>query len=180
MFAESDLIHKQQIGYDRCDLIAGLCLALARNYITNVLRSRKVEERVLFQGGVAANVGIRAALETLLDVELIVPPHFQVMGALGAALLARRDMETDGRDTAFRGVHNVSRFICRPRGFICPDCGNQCEINELHVDGNLVSRWGSKCGRWEDLGRATPAGTGLQEPRLRLKQWEQTEQKTAG
>jgi len=41
VFAESDLIHKQQLGYRREDLVAGLCLALAKNYLTNVARNRK-------------------------------------------------------------------------------------------------------------------------------------------
>jgi len=65
VFAESDLIHKQQLGYRREDLVAGLCLALAKNYLTNVARNRKIEPVVLFQGGVAANSGIRWALEKL-------------------------------------------------------------------------------------------------------------------
>ena len=80
VFAESDLIHKQQLGYRREDLIAGLCLALAKNYLTNVARNRKIEPVVLFQGGVAANSGIRWALEKLLKVKLTIPEHFKVMG----------------------------------------------------------------------------------------------------
>jgi len=41
VFAESDMIHKQQLGYNTCDIIAGLCDALVRNYLSNVAKERK-------------------------------------------------------------------------------------------------------------------------------------------
>lgn len=162
VFAESDLIHKQQMGYRKEDLVAGLCIALARNYVTNVARIRKVEPVVLFQGGVAANLGIKKALESLLDVELVVPDYFQVMGAFGAALLARRSIEKQGIKTKYRGTGSVASLECVPRSFICSDCANSCEINELYIQRDLASRWGSRCAKWEDLskpsdGRDIPA-----------------------
>ncbi len=153
VFAESDLIHKQQLGYLKEDLIAGLCLALAKNYITNVARKRKAEPVVLFQGGVAANIGIRWALEKLLKVKLSVPEYYQVMGALGAALLARSNFqETEARATVFRGVTAVAGGSYQPKGFICSDCANNCELSEIYIEGKLASRWGSRCGKWSELG----------------------------
>lgn len=151
VFAESDLIHKQQMGYRREDLVAGLCMALARNYVTNVARFRRIEPVVLFQGGVAANRGIKLALEELLNVELVVPEHFQVMGAYGAALLAMRAVNDSNKNTKFRGTVDIASFSCYPRSFICNDCANSCEINELYICEELVSRWGSRCAKWEDL-----------------------------
>ncbi len=151
VFAESDLIHKQQMGYKKENLIAGLCLALARNYLTNVARGKKIEPAVLFQGGVAANVGMRAAFETLLERKIVVPEHFKVMGAWGAALLAARAYRRNPQPTNFRGVERISSFECTPRAFTCTDCSNNCEINEIYIDGDLVSRWGSQCGKWENL-----------------------------
>ncbi len=151
VFAESDLIHKQQMGYPKEDLIAGLCLALVSNYLTNVARNRKIEPLVLFQGGVAANIGIRAAFETKLNIPIIVPKYYQVMGALGAALIARKEMLARPRQTGFRGIYAITNFTCRPRSFICADCANNCEVNELYIQDELISRWGSKCGKWENL-----------------------------
>ncbi|MBC7341636.1 MAG: 2-hydroxyglutaryl-CoA dehydratase [Clostridia bacterium] len=151
VFAESDLIHKQQMGYRKEDLIAGLCLALARNYLTNVARGKEIKPKVLFQGGVAANVGIRAAFEKLLGLEIIVPEHYDVMGALGAALLARSRWMKTHQPTRFRGLDAMADLEFTPRSFICGDCANDCEINELYVGGELASRWGSRCGKWENL-----------------------------
>ncbi|MHB9025947.1 MAG: acyl-CoA dehydratase activase [Armatimonadota bacterium] len=154
VFAESDLIHKQQMGYSPEDLIAGLCISLARNFLQNVARDprgRKIRPTVLFQGGVAANVGMKAAFENLLKQPLIVPEHFKVMGAWGAALLARRHVGRTAAVTNFRGVDRIANFACLPRSFTCGDCSNICEISELYIDNDLVSRWGSRCGKWENL-----------------------------
>jgi predicted CoA-substrate-specific enzyme activase len=151
VFAESDLIHKQQLGYSKEDLIAGLCQALVGNYLTNVARGKKIEPLILFQGGVAANIGIRAALEERLGQQVIVPEHFRVMGALGAALLAQQFMERTGRPTKFRGLDAIINFSCYPKGFVCSGCANNCEINELYMGGELISRWGSRCAKWDDL-----------------------------
>lgn len=150
VFAESDLIHKQQMGYRKEDLIAGLCIALVRNYLTNVARGKKIQRTVLFQGGVAANAGLIAAFNRMLELEVVVPQYHKVMGALGAAIIAKKHMESAERETSFRGP-DTAKFECVPKTFICTDCANQCEVNELHVDHSLVSRWGSKCAKWENL-----------------------------
>lgn len=151
VFAESDLISKQQMGYSKEDLIAGLCLALARNYLANVARGKEIQPVVLFQGGVAANVGLRAAFETLLGIPIIVPPYYRVMGAMGAALLAREKWQKTKAPSAFRGVRAIAQFKCAPRSFICNDCANSCEISELYICGEIVGRWGSRCGKWANL-----------------------------
>jgi predicted CoA-substrate-specific enzyme activase len=157
VFAESDLVHKQQMGYRKEDLIAGLCNALAINYVTNVARGQKVRPRVVFQGGVAANCGIRKALEEKLGLPVTVPPHFKVMGAWGAAILAlERWLEGPSLETAFRGIARIASFAARSRGFECRDCANSCEIQEILIDDRPIARWGSKCGKWEDLARDSP------------------------
>jgi len=168
VFAESDLIHKQQMGYKKDDLIAGLSLALARNYLTNVARGRKLQDRILFQGGVAANKGIRAAFESLLNRRIYVPKHFKVMGAIGAALLARRYWNERPAPTQFRGIEAVATFECKPRSFICGDCSFNCEINELYISAELVSRWGSRCGKWDNLNTDSANRDASQEPPLSL------------
>lgn len=158
VFAESDLIHKQQMGYRKEDLIAGLCSALATNYVTNVARGQKVRSRVIFQGGVAANAGIRKALEEKFGLPVTVPPHFKVMGAWGAALLAREKwMDNPSLETSFRGIARIATFAARSRGFQCRDCANSCEIQEILIDNRSAARWGSKCAKWEDLSRESPA-----------------------
>ncbi|MCJ7521508.1 MAG: acyl-CoA dehydratase activase, partial [Dehalococcoidia bacterium] len=92
VFAKSDMVHLQQEGTPKEDIVAGLCYALARNYISNLGKGKKFKKPVAFQGGVAANKGVSRAFEDLLELEkgeLIIPEHFFVTGALGSAIVAR-------------------------------------------------------------------------------------------
>ena len=91
VFAKSDMIHLQQRGCPTDEIAAGLCFALARNYLASLCRGVSPAGPVLLQGGVAANHGVMRAFAELLELppeELIRPEGFQLMGATGAALLA--------------------------------------------------------------------------------------------
>lgn len=146
VFAESDMIHKQQIGCRTEDIIRGLCEALVRNYLNNVGKGKTIRPPVMFQGGVAANVGMQRAFEEALGCKITVPKHHKVMGALGAALLSR----TSRSRSSFRGFSLVNaEFVSR--GLSCTGCTNSCEIVELLMDGAVVARWGGRCGRWERI-----------------------------
>lgn len=146
VFAESDMIHKQQMGHTLPDIIAGLCEALVRNYLNNVGKGKEILSPIVFQGGVAANLGIRAAFQKALKTDIIVPPYFNVMGAYGAALLAR-DYVSERRITKFKGFQ-VSSLSFQPRSFECKGCPNSCEVVEIRQDGQILARWGDRCGRW--------------------------------
>lgn len=151
VFAESDMIHKQQMGYNIEDIVAGLCEALMRNYFNNVGKGKEILPPVLFQGGVAANRGIKAAFEKELGYSIEVPEHYDVMGAWGAALLARKS----GKKTGFRGFALSDREI-RVESFECTDCPNCCEIVTVVIDREPVPGWGGRCGKWEkNLSQAT-------------------------
>ncbi len=89
VFAKSDMIHLQQQATPDYDIIAGLCFALARNFISSLGRGKRLERAIAFQGGVAHNKGVVRAFEELLELEageLFIPPHFDKTGALGAIL----------------------------------------------------------------------------------------------
>ena len=85
VFAETDMIHKQQMGHSVEDIVAGLCDSLVKNYLNNVCRGKEILSPIIFQGGVAANRGIQKAFARELETSLIIPEHFDVMGAIGAA-----------------------------------------------------------------------------------------------
>lgn len=151
VFAESDMIHKQQMGFSVEDIIAGLCEALARNYLSNVAKGKKILPPVIFQGGVAANIGIKYAFQKALGCEVLVPPYHNVMGAIGAALLAVEHMR-DGKKTRFRGFE-VADMNFESSSFECKGCSNRCEIVEIKSDNKLLARWGDRCGKWEVVER---------------------------
>jgi predicted CoA-substrate-specific enzyme activase len=148
VFAESDMIHKQQMGHAKEDIIRGLCEALVRNYLNNVCKGKKIEPPVTFQGGVAANSGIRRAFEKELGCEIVVHKYFLTMGAIGAAMLAREHIIIEEGPTNFRGF-KVSDMKFTPKAFNCKDCPNQCEVTYVEKDdGEVIARWGDRCGKW--------------------------------
>lgn len=148
VFAESDMIHKQQMGYSMPDIISGLCEALVRNYLNNVGKGKDIKEPIVFQGGVAANKGIRAAFEKALGVKIYVPEHYGVMGAIGAAILAKEALRNKN-STSFKGFE-ISDFDYRAAGFECTGCSNHCEVVEFIQGEEVISRWGDKCGKWSN------------------------------
>ncbi|MGI6703936.1 MAG: acyl-CoA dehydratase activase [Clostridia bacterium] len=149
VFAESDMIHKQQLGHSIESIIAGLCEAMVRNYLNNVGKGKDIRPTIVFQGGVAANVGIKAAFEKALGCEIIVPEHFGVMGAIGVAILARDHAKKTGQ-TKFKGF-DASEFDYQVRSFECKNCSNLCEVIQIYQNGELAARWGGRCGRWDTL-----------------------------
>ena len=93
VFAKSDMIHLQQQATPLCDILAGLCLALATNLKSNLGCGREFVKPIIFTGGVAANIGVVRALEQvfeLSDGELVVPDMHFFTGAIGAVLTARQ------------------------------------------------------------------------------------------
>ncbi len=148
VFAETDMVHQQQLGHPVEDIVAGLCRALVRNYLNNLAKGKDLEPPYVFQGGVAANEGMVKAFEEALGEKVYVPPHHALMGAYGAALLAKEARDKAGGRSRFRGF-NLAELDYRTRTFDCGGCSNQCEIVEILLDGALVARWGGRCEKWE-------------------------------
>ena len=151
VFAESDMIHKQQTGYSVEDIVNGLCNSMVRNYLNNVGRGKDIQPPIVFQGGVSCNVGMGKAFELALGHKIIVPKYNTVMGALGMCLLVKQ-MQDRGeiKKTSFRGFKTADLDI-KTTSFECKGCPNHCEIVEARIEGKVVSRWGDRCGKWSNI-----------------------------
>jgi len=148
VFAESDMIHKQQMGHRTEDILYGLCQALVRNYLNNVGMGKDIQPPIVFQGGVAFNQAIMKALQEELNNEIIVPPHHEVMGAIGAALLVHEEMVNSQNGSKFKGFE-VSEIKYHTSSFECKACPNLCEIAQLSINGQVLAQWGGRCDLWE-------------------------------
>ncbi|MBZ9636182.1 acyl-CoA dehydratase activase [Clostridium sp. FP1] len=146
VFAESDMIHKQQLGYNEEDIIGGLCEAMVRNYLSNVGKGKDIRSKIFFQGGVAANIGIKAAFERALDTEIYVPEHYDVMGAIGSAILAKEELMKSGK-TNFKGFEIATNDFV-PRSIECNGCGNNCEVIQIKDGEKTIGCFGDRCGKW--------------------------------
>lgn len=145
VFAESDMIHKQQEGSRTEDILRGLCQALVRNFLSNLAKGKAIEKPILFQGGVAANQGIVAAFQEELGAPVKVPRYFDVMGAWGAAILAQEEIRHTGKATTY---HPIPEKIQGPiHTFECTDCSNHCQIIQIGSSPKTIT-WGSQCGKY--------------------------------
>ncbi|MDE6028779.1 MAG: acyl-CoA dehydratase activase [Clostridiales bacterium] len=139
VFAESDLVHKAQIGHKKEDIIAGLCKAVVTNYLNNIGKGKKIKAPIVFQGGVSKNVGVKKAFEDEVGSEVIVDENGHLMGAFGVAVLAKRS----GKERPFS--FDVADIEFKTRGFECGKCANHCEIICVYKEDELIDSWGNKC-----------------------------------
>jgi len=106
VFAESEMIHMQQGGTKLEDVVFGLCLTLAHNYLNSVAAGKEIVAPVIFQGGLAYNRGMVRALEEEIKIKMVIPEHPELMGAIGAALLAAQ--QPMNNTTNFKGFNITS------------------------------------------------------------------------
>lgn len=141
VFAESDLVHKAQIGHKKEDIIAGLCKAVASNYLNNVGKGKRIKAPIVFQGGVSKNIGVVKAFSDLTGEDIIVDKNSHLMGALGVAIMARKSKLENDFDF---DIENVSY---ETRGLECHRCSNNCEIICVCRDNKIIDAWGNRCER---------------------------------
>lgn len=139
VFAESDMVHKAQIGHAKEDLVAGLCHAVVNNYLNNVGKGKHIEGPIAFQGGVSKNKGVAQAFKSELSQEIFVDHDSHLMGAVGAALLSRSSKRLKPFDW------ETAAFAFQTRAHTCSGCANHCEIVSFYRNGSLLDYWGNRC-----------------------------------
>jgi len=87
IFAESEVVGLRSRGTGREDIIAGIHQSLALR-ITSMGSRRGFKKEVVFSGGVAKNIGMQRALEQRIGFSILLPDEPQLLGSLGAALIA--------------------------------------------------------------------------------------------
>ena len=139
VFAESDLVHKAQVGYKKEDIIAGLCNAVVANYMNNLAKGKAIKGPVIFQGGVSKNIGVQRAFKAATGKEILVDSHGHLMGALGAAILSKKvkpiEFDIAELDKPFETT-----------GVECTGCTNNCELINIYKGNALAETWGARCG----------------------------------
>ena len=121
VFAESNLVHKAQMGYKKEDIIAGLCKSVATNYLNNVGKGKKILPPIIFQGGVSKNIGVVKAFENILNEKILTDENGHLMGALGVAILSKKEPE-------IKFNFNIIENNFETSSITCSGCPNNCEI----------------------------------------------------
>jgi predicted CoA-substrate-specific enzyme activase len=146
-FINSDIRIAQQQGHSRGDIVAGLVYSIAGNYLNRVKGPRPTGEKVFLQGGVALNAAVGHAFAHSVGRPVVIPPHPELLGALGVALLALARAE--GPAGPARDLTSLARPEMKSAGrFTCRACKMYCGIDRIEVDSRRFP-FGGRCSLFE-------------------------------
>ena len=140
VFAESDLVHKAQMGHKKEDIIGGLCYSVVNNYMNNVAKGKNIKPPIVFQGGVSKNIGVIKAFKDITKEEIITDPNGHLMGALGVAILSKKEKEEEFD-------FDILDLNFETKGYECKRCPNNCEIIAIKKDKKIIDAWGNRCDK---------------------------------
>ncbi|MGN0261911.1 MAG: acyl-CoA dehydratase activase [Eggerthellaceae bacterium] len=162
VFMNSSVVSEQKKGKTPDDIMAGLCRSIVENVFTKVIRLGNLDrlgDRIMVQGGTFANNAVLRAFEEYVGKEMTRAPYPGLMGAIGAAMLAREHME-QGRDcrgrlpeSSFIGFDGLARLeYTRESNLTCPFCANHCNRTKIAFSNGGVFVTGNRCPKGEIVG----------------------------
>ncbi len=158
VFMNSTIITQQRAGRTPEDIMAGLCRSIIENVFTKVVRISNTDSlgpHIVVQGGTFNNEAVLRSLEEYLGRDVTLAPYSGEMGALGVALLTKREIEdhgyADGRDaTSFIGRQALETFCYETEtGVKCPRCANHCNRTVISFSTGEHYVTGNRCERGE-------------------------------
>jgi predicted CoA-substrate-specific enzyme activase len=164
VFMNSTIITEQKNGCQADDIMAGLCRSIVENVFTKVVRissPAQLGDRIVVQGGTLKNDAVLRAFEQYLGIPVVRAPYPGEMGAIGIALLTKREITEHGY-TSPHGTGDRSRFIgfealkdfgyTQEANIICPFCANNCNRTLVRFSNGLTWVTGNRCERGELVG----------------------------
>jgi predicted CoA-substrate-specific enzyme activase len=146
VFMNSTIIHEQRSGKDPQDLMAGLCRSIIENVFTKVVRissPRELGDKIVVQGGTFRNFAVLRAMEEYVGRDVTLAPFPGEMGALGAALIARRSVKGGSQ---FIGFDALESFTWETRsGIRCGRCENNCALTTMRFPSGKRFVSGNRC-----------------------------------
>lgn len=127
VYMDTNIRHHLAIGTPLPDIVSGLCYAVAQNYLNRVVGFKQIGRKISFQGGVAFNSAVLAALQNITGRQITVSPFFSVSGAWGAALLTREQMQGKGLSSKFLGWETSSGGCGKSDGFLDKEAAGKTE-----------------------------------------------------
>lgn len=149
VFMNSSIVTAQRNGKQADDIMAGLCRSIIENVFTKVIRVSNLNSlgnQVVVQGGTFLNNAVLRALEQYLGHEVIRAPYPGIMGALGAALLAKKNKQN--RFCARKNYLEVLSAWMHWRHFLTPKPKwTSAHFVPITANARLSAFLTGKCGR---------------------------------
>lgn len=145
-------------GYDQQTILAGIYDSIIQNYLNRVKGNRSVGKRIFCQGMPFASDALATAVVLQTGREVVVPPNPGTVGALGIALLAKREMGVEGSENVLDPSRFLEAKLIKKDTFHCGStrgcggAGNRCRIDRLttRVAGQQQKfLWGGNCSMYD-------------------------------
>ncbi|MDR3348898.1 MAG: acyl-CoA dehydratase activase-related protein [Acidaminococcales bacterium] len=150
VFMNSKVKQAQKEGASVGDISAGLSYSVVRNALYKVIRIANAEElgdKVVVQGGAFLNDAVLRAFELSINRHVVRPDISGLMGAFGAALLAREEYRVSPQPSVMIGKDALLSFSVKVKSSRCHRCANRCllTINSFPDGRRYIS--GNRCER---------------------------------
>jgi predicted CoA-substrate-specific enzyme activase len=151
VFMNSRVKQAQKEGADVADISSGLAYSVIKNALFKVIKvsdARDLGEHIVVQGGTFYNDAVLRAFEIISGAEAIRPDIAGIMGAFGAALIARdRFSETDGYKTTMLSIEQINALKYSTSMTTCQGCTNHCRLTINKFTGGRQHISGNRCER---------------------------------
>lgn len=152
VFMNSKVKQAQKEGASVADISAGLAYSVIKNALYKVIKVSSADElgkRIVVQGGTFYNNAVLRSFETIADCKAIRPDIAGIMGAFGAALIARERHQTSGAcgNTAMLSIEDINALEYTTTMAKCRRCTNECRLTINKFSGNRQYISGNRCER---------------------------------
>ncbi len=157
VFMNSKVKQAQKEGAEVSDISAGISISIVKNALFKVIRLKNTADlgnKIVVQGGTFYNDTVLRAAEQILGREVIRPDIAGLMGAFGAALIARQRF-IPGTQSSLISLSGLNEFTANSSSHRCKLCGNQCLITTQRFSSGRQYHSGNRCERGVGKSRAT-------------------------
>ncbi|MCR5300973.1 MAG: 2-hydroxyacyl-CoA dehydratase [Lachnospiraceae bacterium] len=149
VFMNSKVKQAQKEGADVADISAGLAYSVIKNALFKVIKvsdAKNLGSRIVVQGGTFYNDAVLRSLEKISNVSVIRPDIAGIMGAFGAALIARERYEEPVKTTLLT-LDKLNAFTFETSMAKCKGCTNSCRLTINKFSGGRQFISGNRCER---------------------------------
>ena len=155
VFMNSRVKQAQKEGAEVSDIAAGLAYSVIKNALFKVMKVSSAAElgkNIVVQGGTFYNDAVLRALEKISEGEVIRPDIAGIMGAFGAALIARERYD-ETQPTQMLSFEEIENFSFQTSIRNCGKCANNCRLTVNHFNDGRQFISGNRCERGLGLER---------------------------
>ena len=149
VFMNSKVKQAQKEGASVADISAGLAYSVIKNALFKVIKVSDASElgkNIVVQGGTFYNDAVLRSFEKIADCEAIRPDIAGIMGAFGAALIAREHYE-DGQESTMLSYEKLCGLQYETSMAKCKGCTNSCRLTINRFSGGRQFISGNRCER---------------------------------